>query len=49
MFDWLKKINKLDDDVTEYKKDSGITAMPAIALVNRAKKLIEENKLDEAE
>lgn len=53
MFDWLKKtkdkIKKLNEGVTEYTKDTVIQSLPSLAYVNKAKKLIELNKLDEAE
>jgi len=49
LLEWLKQIKKLNDDITEYKKDSDIPSMPSVAIVNRAKKFINEGNLDEAE
>lgn len=53
MFSWIKNIcNNIKDlnfSVDKYKSDSIIQSLPAVASVNRAKKLIENNKYDEAE
>ncbi len=53
MFDKIKeilgKIKTLNSSIEQYKKDSIITSLPVLTCVNRAKKLIEENKPDEAE
>lgn len=52
MFDRLKKIYKniknINNSVDDYKSDSIIQSLPTIAYVNKAKKLIEENKCAEA-
>ncbi len=53
MFDGVKKIidkiKHLSDSLDKYQKDAIIQAMPSLALVNRAKKCIEEKKFDDAE
>lgn len=53
MFSWLKDICKdikdLNFSVDKYTKDSIIQSLPTVASVNRAKKLIENKKFDEAE
>ena len=53
MFDKLNeiinKVKNLSNSLDKYKKDAIITSLPVLTCVNRAKKLIEENKPDEAE
>lgn len=52
MFDWIKnasdKIKHLNLSVDKYKEDTVIQSLPSVALVNRAKRLIEANELDAA-
>jgi len=45
----LKKISDLNKSVDTYQKDTVIQSLPSLALVNRAKKLIGQGKLNEAE
>lgn len=53
MSDWIKnvvdKIKSLSGSVDDYKQESIIQSLPTVACVNKAKKLVEELKLDEAE
>lgn len=53
MFGWLsnviQKIKELSSSVDSYKKDTIIQSLPSLALVNRAKKLMEQQKYEEAE
>lgn len=53
MFSWVKNIceniKDLSFSVDKYKSDSIIQSLPTVACVNKAKKLIENNKFDEAE
>ena len=53
MFSWVKNIceniKDLNFSVDKYKSDSIIQSLPTVAYVNKAKKLIESNKFDEAE
>ncbi len=53
MFSWIKNIcNDIKDlnfSVDKYNTDSIIQSLPTVATVNRAKKLIEDKKYDEAE
>ena len=53
MSDWLKnivdKIKDLNISVDSYRKDSIIQSLPTVAYVNKAKKMIESQKYDEAE
>lgn len=53
MFDWLEdilnKIREMNTSIDKYKKDTVIQSLPSFAYVNRAKKLIEQNYLLEAE
>lgn len=53
MFDYLKKIleqvRQISDNVDDYKKLSPSGAMPAVAQVNTALKLLKKNKIEEAE
>jgi len=50
---WLKnifdKVKELSSSVDTYKKDTVIQSLPSLASVNRAKKLLEKQKYDEAE
>ena len=52
MFDWLKKVKKevkeLNNSVNTYKKETDNQAIPSLAYVNRAKKLIDLDKYEEA-
>lgn len=52
MFDWLKKVVEkikiFSNSIDKYKKDTIIQSLPVLTFVNRAKKLIEQNKLPEA-
>lgn len=52
MFDWLKKVIEkikiFSNSIDKYKKDTIIQSLPVLTFVNRAKKLIEQNKLLEA-
>lgn len=52
MSDWLhniiEKIKHLNITVDTYKKDTVIQSLPSVAIVNRAKKLIEQEKYNEA-
>lgn len=52
MFDWLKKvidkIKNFSNSIDKYKKDTIIQSLPVLTFVNRAKKLIEQNKLHDA-
>ena len=45
----IEKILHLSASLDKYEKESIVQAMPSLAFVNRAKKCIEENKLQEAE
>ncbi len=53
MFDYLKKIiehiRQISDSIDEYKKLSPSGAMPSVAQVNKALKLLRRNKIEEAE
>ncbi len=53
MFDWLEKvyvkIKDLSSSIDNYKKDTVIQSLPSLTYVNRAKKFIEQDKLEEAE
>ncbi len=53
MSDWLKKIfenvKELSSSIDKYKKDTIVQSLPSLTYVNRAKKLIEQKKYDEAE
>lgn len=53
MFDYLKKIleqvRQISESVDDYKKLSPSGAMPAVAQVNSALKLLKKNKIEEAE
>lgn len=53
MSGWIKniveKIKELSSSVDKYKKDTVIQSLPSLASVNRAKKLLETQKYDEAE
>lgn len=53
MSDWIKNVvNKIKDlsrSVDSYQKASIIQSLPTVAYVNKAKKLIENRKLDDAE
>lgn len=53
MFDWLKNIletiKSLNTSVDKYKKDTIIQSLPTLTYVNRAKKLLEQNKYADAE
>ncbi len=53
MSDWLAnvidKIKTLSSSVDKYKKDTVIQSLPSLTYVNRAKKLIEQNKFFDAE
>ncbi len=53
MSGWIKnvvdKIKDLSVSVDSYKKDSIIQSLPVIAIVNKAKKLIDKKMYDEAE
>lgn len=53
MFSWVEKISKnikdLSGTVDKYKSDSIIQSLPSVAYVNKAKKLINEKRIDEAE
>lgn len=48
MFEWIKNINNkikdLNTSVNEYKKETDNQAMPNIAFINRAKKLLDRNE-----
>ena len=48
MFDWLKKVKRevkdLNKSVDDYKKETDNQAIPSLAFVNRAKKLMDSNK-----
>lgn len=44
----LEKIINLSNSVDNYKKDTVIQSLPSLTYVNRAKKLIEKNKLSDA-
>lgn len=52
MFDWIEnlvsKIKNLNSAVEQYKEDTVIQSLPSFAHVNKAKKLIEKNELEEA-
>lgn len=45
----FKNINKLNVSVDEYKNDSIIQSLPTVAYINKAKKLINEKKYDQAQ
>ncbi len=53
MFNWLKslrqQIKSINKEITQYQKDTIVQSLPSLAYVNKAKKLIDENKLLEAE
>lgn len=53
MFGWLKAlldiIKNISSSIDEYKKDTVVQSLPTLTYVNRAKKLIDLNKLEEAE
>lgn len=53
MFGWIKnignKIKDLNGSIDTYKQDSIIQSLPTVAYVNKAKKLFEQKKYDEAE
>ena len=53
MFGWLKVlfdiIKNISSSIDEYKKDTVVQSLPTLTYVNRAKKLIDLNKLEEAE
>ena len=53
MFNRLKKIieyiKNLNLSIDRYKESTIIQSLPSVAYVNRAKKFLEENKIDEAE
>lgn len=53
MSDWLKsiidKVKYLSGSVDSYQKDSIIQSLPTVACVNKAKKLIEDKKFEDAE
>ncbi len=53
MFNRIKqafnKIIQLNDSLNKYEKDSVVQAMPSLAYVNRAKKHLEKNELEDAE
>lgn len=53
MFSWIKNIcndvKDLNFSVDKYRSDSIIQSLPTVASVNKAKKLIENQKYDEAE
>lgn len=53
MFGWLDdilgKIKTLSGSVDKYKEETVIQSLPSLTYVNRAKKLIEKNQLEEAE
>lgn len=53
MFGWLKniitRIKTLSSSIDVYRKDTIVQSIPALTYVNRAKKLIESNNLEEAE
>lgn len=53
MFSWIKNIcediKALNFSVDKYKNDSIIQSLPSVACVNRAKKLIDQKKFEEAE
>lgn len=53
MFGWIKNIHKsikeLNFSVDKYKSESIVESLPTVACVNRAKKLIDKKKYDEAE
>ena len=52
MFDWFKKVKnevkELNKSVDTYKKETDNQALPSLAFVNRAKKLIALNKYSDA-
>lgn len=52
MFDWLKlavkKIGEISSSIDKYKKDTVIQSLPSYSCVSRAKKLLEQNKPQEA-
>ena len=53
MFDYLKKIleqvSQINDEIDDYKSLSPSGAMPSVAQVNKALKLLRKNKIEEAE
>ena len=53
MFSWIKNIveniKDLNSSIDDYKKDTIIQSLPSYTFVNRAKKLLENEKYDEAE
>ena len=53
MFGWLKElfniIKNISLSIDEYKKDTVVQSLPTLTYVNRAKKLIDANKFNEAE
>ena len=52
MFDWLaqilNKIKQISGSIDKYKQDTIIQSLPSYSCVSRAKKLIEQNKLEDA-
>lgn len=52
MFNWLiqllNKIKEISSSIDNYKKDSVIQSLPSYSCVSRAKKLIAQNKFEEA-
>lgn len=53
MFTWLKnikdKFNEFNTSVDDYAKEAGNNVMPVLAMVNKAKKLIENSDFENAE
>lgn len=53
MFNWLKtlinNIKNINNSIDEYKKDTIVQSLPTLTYVNRAKKLLDQNKFEEAE
>ena len=45
----IKQVKNINHNIDEYRKDTIIQSLPTLTYVNRAKKLIEQNKLEEAE
>ncbi len=52
MFDWVKnisdKIKSLNVSVDNYKEETKNQALPTVAYINKAKKLLEESRIEEA-
>ena len=52
MFDWIKnisdKIKSLNVSVDSYKEETKNQALPTVAYINKAKKLIDESRFVEA-